>query len=206
VKDVAARLAELETIQHMMDDEYLRGDLLLLAIVILDSLHRTNKLNTKLIHARTGWDIYNIKRIVEKDIPRYEPAESSWTCTVPLVRKEGNCDQSASNHHRIRNPENGEWENQRTCSRHEPGMRALERAKRMEWQANGAPTPANNTGGGLTRYFHTDELYDWATPEWKKGADRTPPIPRPKLKVIQEAAPDITPATRPAFTVIKGAR
>jgi hypothetical protein len=67
VKDVAARLAELETIQNMMDDDYLRGDLLLLAIVILDSLHRSNKLNTKLIHARTGWDIYNIKRIVEKE-------------------------------------------------------------------------------------------------------------------------------------------
>lgn len=206
MKDVAARLSELETMQNMMDDEYLTGDLLLLAMVILDSLHRTGKLNTKLIHARTGWDVYNIKRIVAKDIPRYEPPASHWTCAVPLVRKEGVCGQSANNHHRIRNPENGEYEDRRTCSRHEAGMAAMERAKKMEWAANGAPAPANNAGGGLTRYFHTDELYDWATPEWKKGQDRTPPIPRPKLKVIQEAAPDLTPAARPAFGVIKGGK
>jgi hypothetical protein len=206
VKDVATRLDELQTMQNMMDDDYLRGDLLLLAIVILDSLHRTNKLNTKLIHARTGWDIYAIKRIVEKDIPRYEPEKQSWTCQVPLVRKEGVCGGSGSNTHRIYKPENGEYTLRHSCSRHEPGMTAMERAKRIEWTANGAPVPANNTGGGLTRYFHTDELYDWATPEWKKGADRTPPIPRPELKIIKHDAPDLSPATRPAFTVIKGAR
>ena len=205
--DMGNRLDTLQTMQDMMDDQYLTGDLLLLALVMLDCFHRTGgRQSLKQIWQRTGWDIYTVTRIVASDIPRYEPPKSSWTCQVPLIRKEGACGQSANNHHRIRNPENGEWEDRRACSRHEAGVAAMERAKRMEWEANGSPLPANNVGGGLTRYFHTEKLYDWATPEWRKGQDRTPPIPRPKLQVIKYDAPELTPPTRPAFTIIHGAR
>jgi hypothetical protein len=202
------KLDALQTFQHMMDDKDLTGDLLIFALATLDVSLRFEDTWTSQVTKATGWDSWRTKHVVSRDVPRYEPEDNNGRsrCMAPLVRKEGTCGGSGSNGFHWRyNPDTGEWRTYWACTRHAAEAAKMVRAARMAWEANGKPQPANNTGGVLSKYFHTEKLYEWATPEYRKDQDRTPPAQRPALEVISNEAPELSieaPA-RPVFLVVR---
>lgn len=204
--ELREKLDGLDLIHRLLDDRDLTGDLLLFALATVDCGLRFDKAWTSQVAQATGWDQRRIRSIVARDVPRYEPDDLKGLrrCQAPMIRRDGPCGASGSTGFHWRyNAETGEWRTYWACTRHEEGARKMIRAATMAWEANGKPQPANNSGGVLSKYFHTEGLYDWATPSYRKDTDRTPPPQRPELEVIRDEAPDLSPPARPTFVVVK---
>lgn len=76
--------------------------------------------------------------------------------------------------------------------RHREAYNAQHRAAWEAWKANGSPTPANNTGGHLRRYFtyrSWDELYAWANSRYTPGETPKPVPERARLALVTPLHP-----------------
>lgn len=136
--------------------------------------------------------VRTVRRIIAKDIPRYEPPLTKTRGCIVLKSRGPNAGKPCGKGGTFwldRDPETGEAEFLSYCARHLPaGVDGQSRRERAhQWVLNGKPTPPANTGGVLARHFRADwaELYEWADPHTTPlpgGRPATPP--RPRLTVI----------------------
>ena len=184
-------------IQAMMADPDLTGDVLLLAVAMLNQSQLAieagqQRFRWSDVCRDLGWDgSHKLRWTIADDFPRYEiPRDVVVRCVALMVRREGLCGKPAawSLVFDDRDPETGAGRRVGFCSRHgHLQYDVLARAKR--WRANGRPQPPDNTGGVLPRYFDGDwpGLYRWAKP-WQPlgtGPGKPPAPPRPTLTLIQ---------------------
>jgi hypothetical protein len=104
-----------------------------------------------------------------------------------MVRRDGVCGSGGSTVGPLYDPETGEAEYLRRCSRHRTETQSAVDAARRQWAANGKPRPEPNAGGVLPRYFNTnwDALWDWADPHRVHYGIQEPTPARPTLRLIQ---------------------
>lgn len=140
---------------------------------------------------------YWVREVIRHDIPRYlgplalahhQGRHFPYTCTAPMIRREGPCGKPAHQHGDDYDPLTGEAVYWGYCTRHwGHDIRHQLDQRRKQWHANGEPSPPPNAGGVLKKYFDTDwpGLYEWAAPYLKplEGA-KEPVLPRPKLTLI----------------------
>lgn len=198
--DLKAIMARDERRRKMLHDPDLTGDLLLFALgldeVIAIRQAQGRKTSgkswtaeiTRLVSGGEGYRRYWAKHVVERDVPRYEPAKGRGRgCIAPMIRREGLCGKTGATHVLDLDPMTGEGHEGYLCTRHR-GLEAKYLELKRQWHANGKPAPPANTGGVLRRYFNADwdGIYRWAAP-WREpmegGREATPP--RPTLRLIQ---------------------
>lgn len=201
--DLKAIMRRDERHRKMLNDPDLTGDLLLFALG-LDEVIATRQAQgrktsgkswttaiTRLVSGDEGYRRHWAKHVVERDVPRYEPAKSQGRgCIAPMIRREGLCGQPGTAHVLDLDPMTGEGREGYLCSRHR-GREAVYLELKRQWHSNGKPCPPANTGGVLRRYFNADwdAIYRWASP-WREpmegGREATPP--RPTLRLIPGGA------------------
>lgn len=204
--DLRAIMSRDRRHRAMLHDPDLTGDTLLFALALHEVI-MTCKEQGQQVDGRWARDVADIalgdqpeawraawvKRTIELDIPRYEPAkdESSHRCVAPMIRRDGLCGKRCQGTFLDRDPDTGEGRWIVLCPRHKE-LRPKFDARRKAWIANGSPTPPPNKGGALMRHFSAnwDAFYRWADPHQKPALDgtrkdtREPVPPRPALRLI----------------------
>lgn len=188
-------------IQAMMADPDLTGDVLLLAVAMLNQSQLAieagqQRFRWSDVCRDLGWDgSHKLRWTIADDFPRYEVERSKLVppCAAAMIRREGLCGKPAAGSLVFidRDPVTGAGRTVGFCSRHGALGRDIN-SRLKQWRANGSPQPADNAGGVLPRYFDGDwpGLYRWAKP-WQPlgtGPGKPPAPPRPTLTLIQGGA------------------
>lgn len=200
--DLRAIMARDERRRRMLNDPDLTGDTLLFALA-LDEVLASRRAKRPAFNtwindvAELAWGpgpgdtrLYRVKRVIEQDIPRFEPAREpgAITCVAPMIRREGLCGKRGTGRLIDHDPETGDARWIGLCGRHRD-LEAKFEARRQAWIANGRPSPPPNRGGVLKRYFKADwtEVYRWAAP-WRTPLDgaREAVPPRPQLRLVRD--------------------
>jgi hypothetical protein len=171
---------------ELFDDPEVQGDLLLLALGILEMSNRPEKGTLTRLAEITGMDIRHIKAVINRDVPKFRPLEPKrYTCGVPLTRYPRPCGRNATLTSPIYDPETGTFVTERACSRHRDLLWDASIASRQAWMKNGSPTPPANSGGLLMKHFQGDwdMLYSWASNVELRGVKPRYPAP-PQLRVL----------------------
>lgn len=171
---------------ELFDDPEINGDLLLLALGILEMSNRPEKGTIRRLAEITGFEVHKIKWVMAKDVPAFRPIDTKrYTCGVPLTRYPRPCGRNATLTSPIYDPETGTFVTERACSRHRDTLWDASTASRRAWMENGSPTPAPNSGGLLMKHFRGDwdMLYSWAGNVELRGVAPRYPAP-PTLRVL----------------------
>ncbi len=190
--DVEAALRAMDLMTKLIHDSDLSGDLLLLALGLVERATRVPSAGGGTLTAvanAVGFSQDRLRSILARDIPHYEvPIASGYGCVHPMVRREGLCGKPGRLEEVVVNPRTGERQRVAYCSRHYQQVRRQLELERAEWFANGSPQPPPNAGGVLPRYFATDwdRVWRWASPWRYQQGLKAPPSspPRPVLRLV----------------------
>lgn len=191
-RDIKAWQTDKKFTAQLLADEDLTGDLLALALVILNQLRDKSGPGTNwLDRARIalGWEWWKVRGVLHRDAPHYRATDRRGEgCIAPMIRRDGPCGKRAGTTWQEIDPQTGEAELVSMCSRHSPTPLRSSESYRA-WVANGKPRPPANTGGILARYFTKKglaEAYEWAHPDYDRDGEGKPPtLPRPTLRLIR---------------------
>ncbi len=198
--DLKAIMRSHQQILDVCNDPDLDGDAKLFAILVVTLIHQRRVAGRKDLKRRSMFQQiaqlsnkrdpnFWIRRVIEKDIPRYEPPPAvDKGCLAPMIQREGPCGKTAIISGWDRDPYTGVATRYAFCSRHRnhaDDWRIKQNIK--QWIDNGQPSPPPNSGGVLRRYFAADwdALYKWAAPYLAPLEGEKPPtLPKPNLRLI----------------------
>lgn len=219
------------TVNAMLDDPDVTGDLLLIGLWMARAVHLSipepgpGNWAWKALCA----DVFNdasrngirLKRALKEDIPRYDPlrdeqahGRDSPPCAAPMIRRDGSCGQPATKVHMLTDVATGRGFRLSACSRHRSWLDAqiLDNRQQVKAVGDALPTPAPNCGGVLRghipRGIGWKTLYQSLDPKWTAPAG-VPPVGRPRLEVLtfeplDNDIADAAGAERPVLSVIRG--
>ncbi|MCA9843231.1 MAG: hypothetical protein KC491_01140 [Dehalococcoidia bacterium] len=200
-QDLPGALLARDKLLAMAADPDLTGDAELFAFCLL--AHLTEK---RLTGRNNNWieavgemmspdadhGAWSCRRVIAKDIPRYEPPILKTRGCIALKSRGPNagkpCGKGGSTW-LDRDPSTGEARWLSYCPRHMPaGAHQSRQDRHRHWELNGKPMPPANTGGVLARYFSTNwaKMYAWADPHTEPSSTGKPATPpKPRLSVIR---------------------
>lgn len=180
--------------RQMYDDPDLTGDVLALALVMLESMTRFkpagagDKSWTADLAERVSprGDQQWVRWAIRQDLPRHVALGDGNTCIGTMIRRPTPCGRPSSRRFTLYDALSGERTWVGSCHRHHREVEMLEVDSRKAWVAAGSRPGPQNAGGVLERYFSSDwdKVYQWAQPSWKRPGAVSEPPRRPHLTLI----------------------
>lgn len=202
--DLKAIMASHTQMLEVCNDPDLDSDAKLFAVLVLTLLYQRKAAGRRNLKSRATFQAVAqmcghknphawIRRVIQKDIPRYEPPPVADTgCLAPMIQREGPCGKPTIKSGWDRDPFTGAAIRYAFCSRHRnhaDDWRIQQNIR--QWIENDRPSPPPNMGGVLRKYFNSDwdALYKWAAPYLTPLDGAKPPtLPKPALSLIRGGA------------------